>query len=184
MSFNRRMDAAGPGRRVGEGGSDSSQGGFEWHLNTIKIKIMAFFKKVKKAINGKWYPQGVALGGPVGTREIADRLSEMSTLTPGDVYAVLANLGQVMSDYMAVGNTVKLDGVGTFFYTPRMKGQGVDTCEEVSAEQITGVSVRFIPETRRSAGNNVVGRPLVADKVEWVDMDKLGGRKRSRSDRM
>lgn len=138
---------------------------------------MAFFKKVKKAINGKWYPQGVTLGGPVSTREIADRLAAISTVSRGDVYAVLAELGGVMADCMAMGQTMKLDGVGTFFYTPDMKGRGVDTREEVNAKQIRGTHVRFIPETRRASNNRITSRTMVSKQVEWIDIEETVGKK-------
>lgn len=138
---------------------------------------MAFFKKVKKAINGKWYPQGVTIGGPVSTKEIADELARISTVSRGDVYAVLADLGSVMARHMAMGRTVKLDGVGTFFYTPAMKGQGVDTREEVSAKQIRGTHVRFIPESRRASNKRITSRTLVDGRVDWEDIEVLAGKK-------
>ena len=138
---------------------------------------MAFFRKVKKAINGKWYPQGVCIGRPVDTRTIADRLAQISTVSRADVYAVLAELGGVMADYMSQGQTVKLDGVGTFFYTPNMKGQGVDTREEVSAKQIRGTHVRFIPEARRAPNNRITSRTLVSPDVEWLDVEEAFGTK-------
>lgn len=133
---------------------------------------MAFYKKVKKAINGKWYPQVVTLGKPVTTREVADRLACISTVSRADVYAVLAELGAVMGDFMASGRTVKIEGVGTFLYTPDMKGQGVDTREEVNANQIRGVHVRFIPEARRASNRRIVSRSIVSCPVEWIDIEE------------
>ena len=77
---------------------------------------MAFFKKQQKKINGKWYPQVVTVGKPVTTDEVADRLSKISTVSRADTYAVLKDLADVLSDYMAQGRTVKLEGLGTFYY--------------------------------------------------------------------
>lgn len=57
--------------------------------------------------------------------------------------AVLAELLSVLADYMALDKTVKLDGLGTFYYTITAAGNGVDTPEEVNADQITGVRVRL-----------------------------------------
>ena len=116
---------------------------------------MAFYKKSKQKVNGKWYPRSVTVGKPVTTDEVADRLARISTVSRGDTYAVLKELGGVLGDCMADGRTVKLDGVGTFYYTSAANGQGVDTPEEVSAKQITGVRVRFIPETSRNSNNQV-----------------------------
>lgn len=83
-----------------------------------------FFKKAKKAINNLWYPQSVTWGKAVTTREVADELSVLSTATRGDTYAVMENLGRVLSNYMGQGRTVKIDGVGTFYYTASSTKKG------------------------------------------------------------
>lgn len=64
-----------------------------------------------------WYPQSVTVGKPVTTDEIADELAIRSTVTRGDTYAVMKNLGAVLGNYMAQGRSVKIEGVGTFYYT-------------------------------------------------------------------
>lgn len=130
---------------------------------------MAFFKKVKQRINGKWYPRAVTVGKPVTTNQVADRLAQISTVSRADTFAVLKDLAVVLADYMAQGRTVKLEGVGTFYYTTTAAGKGVDTPEEVSAKQITGVRVRFIPESTRTIGNKVVSRTLVSNEVFWEE---------------
>lgn len=56
---------------------------------------MAFFKRVQKKVNDLWYPQSVTWGKAVTTREVADELSVLSTVTRGDTYAVMENLGRV-----------------------------------------------------------------------------------------
>ena len=82
---------------------------------------MAYFKKSQKKVNGKWYPQGVTIGKPVQTKEVANRLADLSALSPGDCYSMLGNLGKVLGEFMNAGRTVKLDGVGTFYYTPNTR---------------------------------------------------------------
>ena len=52
---------------------------------------MAFFKRVQKKVNDLWYPQSVTWGKAVTTREVADELSVLSTVTRGDTYAVMEN---------------------------------------------------------------------------------------------
>lgn len=110
---------------------------------------MAFYKKVKQKGDDKWHPRAVTKGHPYTTDEIARLLSEMSTVTPGDTYAVLMNLGEVLGKLMSSGHSVKFKGIGTFYYTCRSEGTGVDTPEEVSPAQITAVQIRFIPEYYR-----------------------------------
>ena len=126
-----------------------------------KHQLMGFFKKVKQKINGMWYPQSITVGKPVTTDEVAKRLAIESTVSPADTFAVLKSLGSVLGSYMADGRTVKLDGVGTFYYTAVASGNGVDSPDKVTAKQITGVRVRFIPETSRSSNNQVTTRSLV-----------------------
>ena len=56
---------------------------------------MAFFKKVKKKLTGLWYPEAITVGKPVTTDQVADRLALISTVSRGDTYAVLKDLGEV-----------------------------------------------------------------------------------------
>lgn len=130
---------------------------------------MPFYKKRKKKINGKWYPQSVTVGDPVTTDEVAQLLADFSAVSPGDTYSVLKNLARAMSIFMSSGRTVKLDGVGTFYYAAKANGQGVDTPEEVNASQIVGVRVRFIPEMDRNA-QGAVTRALVPSNLKWEEL--------------
>ena len=129
---------------------------------------MAFWRKIWKKSTGLFYVQAVTVDDAVTTDEVADRLSRISTVSRGDTYAVLKNLGGVLADFMAEGRTVKLSGVGTFYYTID-SAPGVKTAEEVSAKMIEGVRVQFIPETTRTQNNKVASRSLVKDKIRWVE---------------
>ena len=129
---------------------------------------MAFFKKVKKKITGLWYPQVVTVGKPVTTDQVADRLAQMSTVSRGDTYAVLKDLGGVLASFMSEGRTVKLEGVGTFYYTINAD-KGITKPEEVTAKQIKGVRVRFIPETSRTQNNKIATRSLVSETIYWEE---------------
>lgn len=131
---------------------------------------MAYYRKIQKKANGKWYPQSVTIGKPVTTKEIAQRLADLSAISPGDCYSLLGNLGKVMGDFMNSGRTVKLDGVGTFYYTANASGQGVDTAAEVSAKQIVSTRVRFLQEVSRSVKSQVTSRTLVSSDVFWEEL--------------
>lgn len=135
-----------------------------------------FYKKVKKKINGKWYPQSVLVGKQISTEQVSKRLAAESTVSPADVRAVLTALGSVMADYMAQGRSVKLDGIGSFYYTSTAAKNGVDKEEDVSAAQITGIHVRFLPETRYLSGHNRVMTRTLTDAdlywEEWKGTDK------------
>ena len=133
---------------------------------------MAFYVKQKAKVNNKWYPRSITVGKPVSTDNVADKLAELSTVTRGDAYAILKNLGSVMASYMASGRTVKLEGVGTFYYTAKANKQGVDTADEVSADQITAVRVRFIPEVNRMSNRQVSTRSLINNELFWMEWAK------------
>ena len=133
---------------------------------------MAYFKKKQMKTNGKWYPIAVTIGRPVDTNTIARKIAELSSLSTGDVKSVLDLLGGVMGDSMNNGRSVKLDGVGTFYYTANSEGQGVDTEKEVGAQQITGTRVRFIPEVTRGSSGQVTTRTLVGEDTFWELLDE------------
>lgn len=59
---------------------------------------MAFYKKQK--LGKKWYPRAVTGKSPFTTDDVAARLSKISTVSRGDTYAVLANLGDVLGRYV------------------------------------------------------------------------------------
>lgn len=133
---------------------------------------MAFFKKNQQKINGLWYPQSVTVGKPITTDQVADQLSILSTVTRGDTYAVMKNLGLVLGNFMAQGRTVKIDGVGTFYYTASARKKGVKTKEEVTASLINGVRVRFIPEVGRNSGCQITTRSMVDNNIFWEEWGK------------
>ena len=68
---------------------------------------------------------------------------------------VVAN---VTGDYMAQDCSVRLDGIGSFYFTAATNNNVLATEKEVTAALINSVRVRFIPETRfRGGGTRVTG---------------------------
>ena len=141
---------------------------------------MAFFKKVKKKVTGLWYPQVVTVGKPITTDQVSNRQASISTVSRGDTYAVLKNLGEVMAAFMAEGRTVKLDGIGTFYYTINAD-KGIVKPEEVTAKQIKNVRVRFIPESSRTQNNKVATRSLVSNSIYWEEWKEEKEKKKESS---
>ena len=113
----------------------------------------------------------VTVGKPVTTKEVADRLAQISTVSRADVYAVLMDLAGVLADYMAQGRSVKIDSLGTFYYTITASGNGVDSADKVNASQITGVRVRFIPEATKNSGSKTMNRSLISDNIFWMELN-------------
>ena len=141
-------------------------------INHLKHYDYGIFRRIQKKVNNLWYPQSVTWGKAVTTREVADELSVISTVTRGDTYAVMENLGRVLSNFMGQGRTVKIDGVGTFYYTATSTKRGVLTAAEVSASLINGVRVRFLPEVERNSGRQVTTRSMVNTKIVWEEWGK------------
>lgn len=139
--------------------------------NNLNLNCMAFFKKIQQKINGKWYPKSVTVGKPVTTKEVSDRLAQISTVSRADTYAVLMELAGVLADYMSQGRTVKLDGLGTFYYTLTAGGNGVESADKVSVSQIAGVRVRFIPEATKNSGSKTMNRSLISDNIFWMELN-------------
>lgn len=133
-----------------------------------------FFKKAKLKVGDKlkWFPRAVTFSNqPATVKEVAARISHMSTASPGDVYLVLSCLPKVMAQIMDEGRPVHIEGLGSFFFKLSCAGRGVDTPEEVSRKQIKAVRVQFLPE--RTGRGKDIRRPLT-EGVTLVDWDAMG----------
>ena len=72
-------------------------------------------KQKRNGINStELYYATPAWSGMIGTRDIAQRLADRSTLTPADIRATLIGLVDVMENYLHEGYSVKLDDLGVF----------------------------------------------------------------------
>ena len=132
---------------------------------------MAFYKVRLQKKSGLYYPQAITVGKQITTKQLGKALSDRSTVTLADCRAVLSEIGIVMAEFMAQGKSVKLEGLGNFRYSINSAKNGVEKEEEVSAEQVNSVRVRFVPETFRNADGTVATRSCQPGTVEWV---KLG----------
>ena len=119
--------------------------------------------------SGLYYPQAITVGKQITTKQLGKALSDRSTVTLADTLAVLSELGNVMSTFMAEGRSVKLDGLGSFRYNINAQKQGVEKEEEVSAEQIKSIRVRFVPEMTRNADKSVATRTMQPTAVDWFE---------------
>ena len=115
-----------------------------------------------------WFPQLMTVGKPADTEELAGRLSAISTVSKGDVFAVLSDLPDVMADILSNGRAVHIDGLGSFYLSCTSRGNGVETKEEVNESQIKGLKVVFLPEGRRG-GDRKMRRPLVRQDMEFIE---------------
>lgn len=128
---------------------------------------MGFYKVRQHKKTLLYYPQAITVGKQITTAQVAAMLADRSTVTKADALAVLSELGGVMSTFMAQGRSVHLDGLGSFRYTINATKQGVETVEEVSANQIKSIRVRFVPEMTRNADKSVATRTMQPTAVDW-----------------
>ncbi|MEG1660090.1 MAG: DNA-binding protein, partial [Bacteroides sp.] len=128
---------------------------------------MAFFKPIYKKLTKLWYPQAVSIGKSVEMDELCKQIALISTVSSADSKAAIEALGLVLGTFMNSGRTVHVEGLGTFYYTCVATGKGVDATEKVTANQINGTRVRFIPESRRQG--TTVTRALVGENVVWTN---------------
>ena len=131
---------------------------------------MAFYKKQFNERLGVYFPQAVTVGKPVETKEVAERLSQISTVSRSDVAAVLGDLPTVLADLMKQGKSVRLEGLGTFRLT--LDTVGVENEADFDMQkQLKAVRVQFTPakEGGTTKGSTAT-RSLVPVGIEWIEL--------------
>lgn len=129
-------------------------------------------RKAKVGKTYKWYPCAHIVGKPVDTQELGEAIARNCTASPADVHAVLRSLPEVMADFMENGRTIRMDGLGSFFYKLSCTGKGVDTPEEVSAEQVQSIRVQFIPSRKKTTEG------FVRSLVQRISLIEFGSDKK------
>jgi predicted histone-like DNA-binding protein len=90
----------------------------------------------------KWYLTQETSGN-VGLHEIAKEIEGRSALSLGDVQSVLSNLMEVMPMFLKLGQSIKLEGFGSFRLS--VTSDGTATAEELSAHHVKGAKLMFLP---------------------------------------
>ena len=109
---------------------------------SVKFNVVERGKPGSPETPKKYYPSIVA-SGKVSQREVAKRASEVSTVSIADTAAVVENFLQIIAQELAKGNIVQLGEFGSFWL--RTETEGADTENDVRANQIKNVLVRFTP---------------------------------------
>lgn len=117
----------------------------------------------------KYHPHLVKIHKPVELVTLATEIAERSSLTPGDVYNVVQNLIGSMKFHLLNGETVKLDGLGSFTVKAHSEGNGVDTPEEVNHKQISYLTIQFTPTYKRMGGMGVLKPIFQGVKFQRID---------------
>jgi predicted histone-like DNA-binding protein len=114
-----------------------------------KSKIMAlFFRKIQKK-NMKdpdgpklWYPVLRSVG-VVGEKELGILLANETTLNPKEAEMAIHQLQKILLRVMLDSKTVRLGEVGNYRLTAFTESS--ETKEEVTAEKIKQINMRFLP---------------------------------------
>ena len=87
-----------------------------------------------------WYPILKSVGH-VDEHEVAKLISNETTLNPKEAEMAIYQLEKVLERLLLNGHTVQIGGLGSFSLT--LKTEGSKTEEEVTADKIKKVNLRF-----------------------------------------
>lgn len=90
----------------------------------------------------KYYPSVTATGRRT-LRQLAGRISQISTMSSTDVMAAIESFLTVIPQELADGNIVELGDFGTFWLKNNSEGEA--NPEDVTAKNITNLLPRFTP---------------------------------------
>ena len=97
----------------------------------------------------KWYLTQEK-SGTVGIKDIAKEIEGRSALSLGDVQSVLSNMMEVLPTFLKLGQSVNLEGFGTFRVS--VTSEGTATPEELNARHVNGVKLLFLPSADLKRG--------------------------------
>ncbi|MBQ6767733.1 MAG: HU family DNA-binding protein [Prevotella sp.] len=110
----------------------------------------------EKSDNYGQYVARVRTLGTTTTEDVAEKIQKNASVKRSDVKAVLDELADVLTEKLADGFTVKLDGLGTFSPRIRAKYQAVTDENPYDVEEnVKNVGVLFRPERKKTNGGTV-----------------------------
>ena len=131
---------------------------------------MPYWKKAYNARPGVYYPQAIVQGEPVETKDLAEELAQISTVSKSDVNAVLGDIARVMNTLMANGKSVHIDGLGYFRYV--LDTKGVENLEDFDFQkQVKAVRVQFTPEREKNSSGSYTRALVDTKKLEWIELN-------------
>ena len=108
----------------------------------IEYSLVERGNPAKPTVAKKFYATAKSTGDTT-VRGLAQRISDISTVSSVDVMAVLEALFQVLPGELTEGRIVRLGDFGSFFTT--LKSEGADTEKEFNVALIGGVTAKFRP---------------------------------------
>jgi predicted histone-like DNA-binding protein len=113
--------------------------------NTMAIRV----RKIERAnpqnrAEKKWY-MTKAVGSTSTIEDIARDIEEISTVSRGDILAVMDGLLRTMTRHLSNGNSVRLGNFGSFRTT--ISSNSANSAEGINANAIKGTKVVFLAGT-------------------------------------
>ena len=112
---------------------------------TVKFNIVERGRPGHSEVPKKYYPS-IQSTGRVSIRQLAERASDMSSLSTSDMMAAIEILLTIIPDELTQGNIVELGDFGNFWL--RFSAEGVEDIARVRGDQITTLLPRFNPGKR------------------------------------
>ena len=132
---------------------------------------MAFYKKMKMKVNGKWYPKSILVGGCsqhwTGGKACCSRIYSKPCWCACGAHCIGWRDGRLYG----AGTLGEVRRYRLVLFHASTNKNGVATEKEVTAKLINGVRVRFLPETRYRGGGKgrVSTRGLSNVDIEWEE---------------
>lgn len=101
----------------------------------VKIKRSGFGDKI-----GRYYAVPVH-SSEISTMQLAHELSQLSSLSEGDVLSTLSGLSGVIKKYLYDGHTVRLDGIGLLSVSA--SSMGFETPEKCTPRHVKAKKICF-----------------------------------------
>ncbi len=103
----------------------------------------------------KCYAVTLVTSGNISTEQVAERINTMTAFSPGDVTGLFRSFVNVLVYELSIGNTVTLNGLGTFSLSAGLSKE-VTGPEEVSGKDICLKRICFKPS------------PALKDKIKDI----------------
>ena len=134
----------------------------------MPIPYKARLSKIANKEGKKLYHPQVVTIGNVSLNDLSKEVAELSSLSTGDVKNTIDNLITVMTRHLQSGESVSLDGLGSFTLSLKSTGKGSETADEVSPSDAR-LKINFRPAMTRNSDHTVATRSLLTGSsfVRW-----------------
>ncbi|GAB6393316.1 MAG: HU family DNA-binding protein [Treponematales bacterium] len=110
----------------------------------MAVKLKKVSRKNPLTGEAKWYLTQETAGAAT-TGRIAKEIAEREALPLGDVKKALGGLAELLAGCLKRGESVKLDGVGSFRIS--VKSEGKAGTDQLSAHDVKEAKVVFLPSS-------------------------------------